>query len=169
MDRGVRRRLLVIGCNRVIPEVERIEGLGRRIVAEEGDQLLAFVVAGASRLIARRRFPALASSDATLREWMCAADPVLGFLLDDEAIEITGQVSDVIDKQELYRMFQAWCRAGGMTEWQMVKRQAFSLRVKNSGMPGLQERRIARARQFQGLRRAKPQRNSDGDAPVTPG
>src|SRR5262249_15909135 len=56
MDRGVQRRLLVLQFNRVIPIPERIEKIGERIGEEEADQLLAFAVAGASRLISQREF-----------------------------------------------------------------------------------------------------------------
>jgi putative DNA primase/helicase len=50
-DNGVRRRLMVLPMTRVIPEDERVPGIGARTVALESQALLAFVVDGASRLI----------------------------------------------------------------------------------------------------------------------
>jgi phage/plasmid-associated DNA primase len=79
MDRGVQRRLLVITFNRVIPVKERIEQIGIRIGEEEPDLLLAWAVAGATRLIPQRQFTVPESSALALRDWLFGADPVLAW------------------------------------------------------------------------------------------
>jgi phage/plasmid-associated DNA primase len=78
-DRGVQRRLLLIQFNRLIPENERIIGLGARIAREEPELLLAFAVAGAANLIARGHFREPKSCKLALRGWIHAADPVLAW------------------------------------------------------------------------------------------
>jgi P4 family phage/plasmid primase-like protien len=79
MDRGVRRRVLVLQFNRVIPKEERIEDLGRKIAKEEPDLLLAFAVEGAARLIAARYFTVPPSSAEATPQWFLLADPVLAW------------------------------------------------------------------------------------------
>ena len=74
MDRGVRRRLMVLTFNRVIPRAERIERIGLRIGQEEPDLLLDWAVRGAGRAIAARRFVEPRSSAEALRDWMCSSD-----------------------------------------------------------------------------------------------
>ena len=65
-DRGVRRRQGMLVFNRVIPLEEQIVDIGRRIAAEETDLLLAFAVAGASRLLRQKGFTEPPSSTAAL-------------------------------------------------------------------------------------------------------
>jgi P4 family phage/plasmid primase-like protien len=79
MDRGVRRRLLVINFNRVIPKHERVENIGQIIAEEEADLLLAWAVKGASRLIGQRDFTVPPSSDEALQNWLRTADPVIAW------------------------------------------------------------------------------------------
>jgi phage/plasmid-associated DNA primase len=79
MDRGVQRRLVVLIFNRVIPVEERIEFIGLRVGQEEPDLLLAWVVAGASRLIRQRDFTIPPSSKVALYDWLFTSDAVLAW------------------------------------------------------------------------------------------
>jgi P4 family phage/plasmid primase-like protien len=79
MDRGVRRRLLVIPFNRVIPKDERVEKIGLRIGEEEPDLLLTWAIEGASRLIRQRDFTLPPSSTDALKNWLSTADPVIAW------------------------------------------------------------------------------------------
>ena len=71
MDPGVKRRLTVIPFNRVIPEEERIRDLGKRIVREEMDLVLAWAVDGLLR-VARNgwMFTELAVSKDQIEDWL---------------------------------------------------------------------------------------------------
>jgi hypothetical protein len=80
MDQGVIRRLLVIPFNRRIPESERIYGIGKRIVHEEMDLLLAWAIDGATRLMARGIYPEPEPCKEALRDWKRLADPALEWL-----------------------------------------------------------------------------------------
>lgn len=51
IDKGVRRRLLVLVFNRVIPEHEMIAGIADKILRDEYDLFLSWAIEGASRLI----------------------------------------------------------------------------------------------------------------------
>ncbi len=82
MDRGVRRRLLVLRFDRVIPVDERIEDIGRRAAAEDPDLALAWLVEGACRLMKNREFTIPESSVQGLREWLFYGDVVLAWLED---------------------------------------------------------------------------------------
>jgi P4 family phage/plasmid primase-like protien len=84
MDRGVRRRLMVLTFNRVIPEAERVEHIGLRIGREEPDLLLDWAVRGAGRVIKNNSFTEPASSKTALADWVYSADPVLGWLESDK-------------------------------------------------------------------------------------
>ena len=56
VDGGVLRRLLPIEFGTVIPEDQRIDGIGRRICEQEPDLLLAFAIRGARRLLQQKGF-----------------------------------------------------------------------------------------------------------------
>ncbi|MEI7608331.1 MAG: phage/plasmid primase, P4 family, partial [Rhodospirillaceae bacterium] len=109
MDRGVMRRLLVIPFNRVIPSEERIEGIGRRIAAEEPDLLLDWTVQGASRLIRRGGFDEPESCKSALKNWCLSSDPVQSWLETVETGENVGRVPTSVAHQA----FRDWAIAEG--------------------------------------------------------
>jgi hypothetical protein len=78
MDRGVRRRVLPVQFNRIIPVDQRIPNIGLRIAEEEADILLAWIVGGAARLIRQRDFTVPPSSDTRLVRWT-QNDPVIAW------------------------------------------------------------------------------------------
>jgi putative DNA primase/helicase len=119
MDRGVRRRLLVLSFNRTIPEEERVENIGLRIADEEADQLLWWAVAGASRLIRQRGFTMPASSKAALRDWLLSADPVVAWI--EARIEVVDANSTdagtvLIKRHAAYDDFTTWAIGEGFSE-----------------------------------------------------
>lgn len=125
-DRGVQRRLLVVPFNRVIPADERIEHLGKRIVSEEPNLLLAFAVEGASRLIARRYFNESESAKKALKDWIFGADPVLAWF--EERIDF--EEGARLQKQAAYRDFRAWAKCEGFDERRLPSIQNFVGRIK---------------------------------------
>lgn len=130
MDRGVQRRLLVVTFNRVIPEKERIEDIGKRIGEEEPDLLLGWVVEGAARAIRRRGFFVPGSSVGALREWLYSADPVLGWL--DECVEIHEIENNHprVTTRDAYSRFHAWAVDAGFKKELLPAINGFVQRVK---------------------------------------
>jgi phage/plasmid-associated DNA primase len=162
MDAGVRRRLLVITFNRRIPEAERIEGLGCLVGLKEPDLLLAWAIAGASRLLRRRRFPDLASSREAIGEWVLSSDPVGGWLQDRDEVDITGDPAHTVDSKTAYARFRLWANSEGIAPAHMPAKAQFTLRVGSSGIAGLAAPRRARGYVFVGMRLAG-QRARDDD------
>jgi putative DNA primase/helicase len=119
MDRGVRRRLLVIPFNRVIPKEERVERIGQRIGEEESNLLLDWAVEGASRLIRQREFTVPPSSEAALHEWLRTADPVLAWI--EQYVTVVDPQSPEWDQAkiksaEAYARFKRFAIAEGYRE-----------------------------------------------------
>jgi P4 family phage/plasmid primase-like protien len=128
MDRGVLRRLMPIIFNRTIPVEERIPHIGQRIVEEELDLLLAFAVDGATRLLARGRFPELATSREALHEWAHNADPVLGWIEDRLEVD-TSEDRPRLKNKEAYSDFRQWAISEGHPLLRLPHQKTFTKRV----------------------------------------
>jgi len=150
MDRGVQRRVMVVTFNRIIPLEERIEAIGRRIAEKEPDQLLAWAVDGASRLIRQRNFTIPPSSRVALTDWILGADPVLAWL--DECVEIKpvfdGQPS--ISTREAYEKFREWAIAEGFKNDKLPAINGFVQRVQ-ANATGIEYKRTKDGRMFIGM------------------
>ena len=108
-DNGVRRRLTVLPMTRIIPEAERVPGIGARIVAQEGEALLAFAVEGASRLLRQGRFTEPPSSREALRQWVYGADPVQAWLAERTEFVAGHRTPQRVARDD----FEMWaCREG---------------------------------------------------------
>jgi phage/plasmid-associated DNA primase len=144
MDRGVKRRLLPLTFNRVIPTEERIENIGLRIADEEADLVLAFAVAGAQRLIRQRDFTIPASSKEALQQWIYRDNPVLAW------VEVRVEAADPprpgekvvgIKSSMAHAMFRDWALAEGFAERGLPDVTGFVQRLKeNQRVPGIKVR-----------------------------
>jgi len=134
MDRGVRRRLLVITFNRVIPIEERIEGIGRRIASEEDDLLLAWIVDGASRVVRQRNFTIPPSSEVALADWIYGADPVLAWLDDCTVIKPVYDGHPCIRTNAAHRAFKEYAVEVGFNKDKLPEINSFTQRVKATGV-----------------------------------
>lgn len=156
MDPGVRRRLLVIPFNQVIPgpgkDSARIADIGKRIGAEEQDLLLAWAVAGASRLLKRRGYPDPTWSRRALAEWILATDPVGAWLGDERELTVTGNPEDVITDRQAYVAFRDWAYDAGIPRIQVPTRGDFIRRVDAAGISHINIVRRARGKHILGLR-----------------
>jgi P4 family phage/plasmid primase-like protien len=164
MDRGVIRRLMPVAFNRMIPEEERIPNIGQRIVAEELDQVLAWAVEGARRLLARGHFPELASSREALQEWAQSADPVLGWMEDritPVALSVVGGEQPRMTSRKAYEDFKFWAVSEGYSENGLPYLNNFVQRLSAAGpSKGIIYKRSGGFRGFIGLR-LRPQNGPD--------
>ncbi|MGG5890589.1 DNA primase family protein, partial [Falsiroseomonas sp. HC035] len=151
MDRGVRRRIMVLVFNRVIPRDERVANIGSRVGEEEADYLLDWVVRGASRILQRQAFTEPASSLAGLRDWMFSSDPVLAWLESDE-VEFSGNGLVPETRTSIaYHKFKRWALNEGYDQrCQIPALNGFSQRVVAAGK-GISKKRSAFAPFFVGL------------------
>jgi P4 family phage/plasmid primase-like protien len=147
MDRGVQRRLLVLTFNRTIPEEERIERIGDRIVMEETDLLLALAVSGAKRLLQQGRFTEPQSSKEALREWIYGADPVLAWLDQSARLDPSARTSP----SRAYSAFKKWAAAEGYPVNTLPTINNFSARIQSSGKDITSKRTGKGGRVFVGL------------------
>ncbi|WP_412051840.1 DUF5906 domain-containing protein [Hoeflea sp. Naph1] len=169
MDRGVQRRLLVIGFNRVIPCEERIEAIGRRIGEEEPDQLLAWAVGGASRLIRQKGFTLPPTSKTAMNDWLFGADPVLAWLAERVRSRQIVDQSPRIATRFAFDEFRDWALSEGFAERTLPSINAFVQRV-TANATGVEYRRRRDGRFFIGM--VLPRNAShlaDGDGEVTHG
>jgi P4 family phage/plasmid primase-like protien len=151
IDRGVQRRLLVVPFNRSIPKVERIENIGQRIAREEADLLLAWVVAGAARLVAHRNFSIPASCDQALTEWLFGADPVLAWI--DECTQVVPFTAGDphLATRSAYNAFHNWATAEGFKADKLPAINGFVQRIQ-ANVSGIGYKRTSTGRVFMGLR-----------------
>jgi P4 family phage/plasmid primase-like protien len=156
MDRGVLRRLLPIVFNRTIPEGERIPHIGRRVVAEEPDRVLAWAVQGAVRLLSRGHFPELASSCEALSEWAQSADPVLGWIeerVTTIALTVVGKGPPRVTSREAYEDFKDWALEEGYSQHALPNVNTFVQRVRAMGpSTGIHYKHSGKFRGFEGMR-----------------
>lgn len=130
IDRGVRRRLIVIEFNRTIPESERIAEIGLRIASEETELLLDFAVEGAARLIRQGKFTDLKSSEVAVNKWVLQTDPVEAWL--SECVNyVVGNNMIKIKTSVAYAAFREWCAPNGYNMIPPINK--FSERVEGSG------------------------------------
>ncbi len=156
MDPGVRRRLLVIPFTQSIPKPGpssfRIADIGKRIGLEEQDLLLAWAVAGASRLLKREAFPDPPWSREALGEWILATDPVGAWLGDAMELTITGDPMDEVSEREAYPAFRNWAFDAGVPRVQTPQRGEFIRRVKSADIQNIKVVRRARGHYILGFR-----------------
>lgn len=133
IDRGVRRRLLVVRFNRTIPEPEKIKDIGVRIAQEEPNLLLAMAVSGATRLIRQKYFTIPPSSETALAKWIFDSDPIPAWVEgrveqanvpkpDDKIVGIRSSVA--------YDMFREWARSEGFKEYEIPNLSGFVQRLQ---------------------------------------
>jgi putative DNA primase/helicase len=130
MDRGVMRRLMVLMFNRTIPSGERVDRLADRILAEELDLVLSWVVDGAGRLLRRREFSTVPSSKSALQEWAQGADVVQGWLAE----RVWYGSGLTMTTRKAYEEFKIWALGEGYSPYSLPAVNTFSQRLKGAGL-----------------------------------
>jgi P4 family phage/plasmid primase-like protien len=133
MDKGVRRRLLVIPFNRTIPEAERIESIGQRIAWEEPDLLLAWTVEGASRLMRHRGFTEPQECKQALNDWLLSADAVEAWF-EDVVIITTPEAT--IRTRDAYAAFKFWAQREGFKDTYIPAINSFTQKLRGRSEVG---------------------------------
>jgi phage/plasmid-associated DNA primase len=167
MDRGVRRRLLVVTFDRTIPQDERLENIGLRIADEEADWLLIWAVAGASRLIRQRGFTIPPSSKTALREWLLSADPVLAWM--QACVEVVEPKSAdaetaIIKSADAYREFSQWAKREGFREDKLPAANGFVQRLRANNR-SIGSKHTNHGNFLTGIRIISPEGEADGRDP----
>lgn len=147
MDRGVRRRLLVLSFNRAIPKNERVARIGLRIAAEEPDLLLDWAVQGASRLIRLGRFTEPASSKIALDDWLLGADPIAAWF--EAEVKIVAEHE--MPTKDAYSQFRNWAIDEGFKEATLPAVNTFVQRLTALDK-NVQRYRTSSTRMLRGLR-----------------
>jgi P4 family phage/plasmid primase-like protien len=113
IDKGIRRRLLVLVFNRVIPEHEMIAGIADLILRDEYDLLLSWAIEGASRLIRNGKFTLPKSSIEALEKWTRDTDPVRAWI-EARVRPTANPKRDVgYTRTALFQLFETWAVENG--------------------------------------------------------
>ncbi|MBB3308722.1 hypothetical protein FHT78_000451 [Rhizobium sp. BK196] len=149
IDRGLRRRLVVIQFNRSIPEDEVIPDIAERIAKEELELLLGFAVAGARRLKRNGHYTIPESSKEALNAWLLL-DPLNEWF--DIRIEPTSNepAGGWLRTVKLFEDFRKWAIEQGYRESFLPPVNTFSQRLKS--MPDVHLVRFASGMVAQGVR-----------------
>ena len=128
MDKGTRRRLLLIPFLRTIPEDEQ-EGndFGQRIAVEEADIVLAWAVEGARRLVKAGRFPNPKWAQKALADWAATSDPVYAWC--SRKIRFVDDDRRTISEPVAYASFKAWAVLQGFSSSHLPAHSQFMQRA----------------------------------------
>ncbi|MBD9390260.1 hypothetical protein IB237_23960 [Agrobacterium sp. AGB01] len=148
IDRGLRRRLVVMQFNRTIPESEVITDIAERIQAEELDLLLGFAVAGAIRLKKNGGYSIPESSKDALNSWLLL-DP-LNEWFDIRVVPAPFEPQGGwLRTSRLFEDFKTWAVDQGYKESFLPPVNTFSQRLKS--MPNIQLKRLSTGMVAQGV------------------
>jgi P4 family phage/plasmid primase-like protien len=149
VDRGVRRRLMIIPFLRTIPVDQRVENIGQQIVEKEADQLLAWAMAGASRLVRNCDFSEPDACSHAQREWLVDADPVLAWIEACVTVQ-TGPGAPRMKTRDLFLCFRKWAASEGFSEEELPVQNAFTRRLQTE-LPGVRYDRTKNSRFLVGV------------------
>jgi phage/plasmid-associated DNA primase len=136
IDKGVERRLAMLVYSRSIPPTEQIPDFGGLIAEEEPDLLLAFCVAGASRLRTNGEFTVPASSSVELTKWSNTADPVRGWVYAEVTVVTTDPERHRVTSAHAHQRFVDWAVAEGYRADTLPGRNGFVQRLRAQA-PGI--------------------------------
>ncbi|WP_295588145.1 phage/plasmid primase, P4 family [uncultured Lamprocystis sp.] len=122
------RRWLCLDFANSVPDTDRDEDLGERIIREELPGVAWWGLEGARRLAARGGFTNSPAHHAVLKRWRQSSDAVAEFLADADAVRV--DAAAVAVRGEAYEAFRAWCKDNGRQA--LAKRKFFS-RIEGLG------------------------------------
>lgn len=151
MDRGIRRRLLILPFERTIPKSERINKIGCIIAEHEREALIDWAVQGAERLVQQGGFTDLQSSRQALRDWLRTEDPFAEWLSEESELRITGEAEDRVDADKMYLRFRVWCQKNGIRNTDVPAKPVLIGKINNRTYQGVRTQRKARGRWVYGI------------------
>lgn len=152
MDAGVRRRLLIVAFDRVIPEDERIERIGDLIAEHELALVLSWAIGGALRAIRQRGFTELKSCKDVICDWVLVSDPFECWLHDPMAVAITGKEEDRPTTREAFAAFRKWGELENLRDTDIGKQTRFTQRLRELASRGVYVRHSNRGNRVHGLK-----------------
>jgi P4 family phage/plasmid primase-like protien len=109
---GFWRRFVVVAFNRSFKDdPERDPHIARTILATELLAVVAWMVAGAQRLMREGAYTIPPSHDAAMAAWQAAANPVASFLAEEARDTCDGEPGT--PATVLYNRFRNWCATNG--------------------------------------------------------
>lgn len=151
MDRGVRRRLMIIRFDRTIPKDQQIHSIGQLIAQHERDALLSWAIEGAMRLIRQGDFTDLPSSASSMTDWIRIDDPFAEWLADETRVTVTGNPDDRVDADLAYKVFRAWCEKVGIRDIHISSQPRLIRKINDNAYSGVSTQRKPRGRWIEGL------------------
>jgi P4 family phage/plasmid primase-like protien len=125
IDKGVRRRLLVLVFNRVIPQHEMIAGIADLILRDEYDLFLAWAIEGASRLIRNGKFTLPKSSIEALEKWTRDTDPVRAWIEARVRPTPNPKRDAGYTRTAIFQLFESWAVENGHRKDRLPKSAEF--------------------------------------------
>lgn len=159
MDRGVRRRLMIIGFDRVIPPEERLPDIGRLIATHELSDLLSWAVTGALRLIQAGEYTTVPSSEILLSDWIRVDDSLAEWIGDVDEVCCTGRIQDEIKVEVFVGAYERWCHGMRIAEHGILSRSKVVRRIKAGDFDGVGFKRLPNEKYVTGVKLAH---SSDG-------
>lgn len=104
-DGGLRRRLIILPFDRIIPRESRVAAIGKKAAKEQGTLILAHAVAALCRAIRRGGYEVPSSSACATSRWLTDSDSVLSWLSDGGLDPLVTDAQNPLIK-EVYRRFQ---------------------------------------------------------------
>lgn len=106
------RRWCIVEFRNRVSESQVDPYLLEKILASEVPGILAWAFKGAESVAAAGRLRSTTAQDKMIAKWKAAANPVLQFLLDEEAVELCGNWPSTPTK-EVYDNYRRWSSAAG--------------------------------------------------------
>jgi len=121
---GMQRRWLYLDFTSTVAPEDRIPELGRKLVEQEGPQILRWALKGMQRLLKNKTFTKTSSSDKMRRETFANVDNVRTFLNDSDVIA-RGK-DKKIARADLYKHYVEWAIESGYGRREQLKKVAFN-------------------------------------------
>jgi P4 family phage/plasmid primase-like protien len=151
MDRGVRRRLMIVRFDRTIPKEQQIHSIGLLIAEHESDSLLSWAIGGAKRLMKQGDFTDLPSSAMSLRDWIRIDDPFAEWLADAMCVAVTGNSDDRVEADLAYKAFRIWCEKVGIRDVHVPAQPSLIRKINDNTYKDISTQRKTRGRWIEGL------------------
>jgi putative DNA primase/helicase len=130
------RRMRVIPFTRQVPPDRRVEGLARQLVAEEGPQILAWIVAGAVEVINHGLMDtpaAVLAATGAYAEAETVEDPFAAFAA--ECLESSNDPNDFVVPRAMFAAYQRWAEAyPDRAEWPLLPKQVSRHLKRSAGL-----------------------------------